>query len=357
MANYLGKDLTKEELLKRIGNISQIASVKPYEMTEGKARGLKAYDVVTGSGLDFTVLEGKCLDIFSMKYNGINLNFVSKPGIVSPEYFNPYGVEFLKSFQGGMLYTCGLMNVGSACSDEGCDLCLHGRIGHTPAEKVSVLSTWKDDDYILEIAGEMREGALFNENLVLKRLISTSLGAKSVNIFDEVENQGFEEQPLMILYHFNIGYPLLDEGSLFLVPDIEVVPRDKEAKKGIDEFGKLTAPVDHFKEHVFYHRVAADPDGNTFAGIINERLGIGLYIKYNVFQLPRLIQWKSMASGDYVLGIEPANCYVEGRVKEKERGTLKKIAPMEKVRFSVEVGVLDGIAEIIEFKKLVKSLA
>jgi len=50
---------------------------------------LKAFDVTTGGDLEFTVLEEKCLDIFTMKYKGINLNYVSKPRLVSLLLFTP----------------------------------------------------------------------------------------------------------------------------------------------------------------------------------------------------------------------------------------------------------------------------
>jgi len=140
MSNYLGQDLSKKELLARVGNIMQIASIKPYTMLDGKSDGLRAFDITTGSGLIFSVLADKCLDIFNMTYKGINLNFVAKPGLASPQYFTNFGKELLRYFQGGFLYTCGLLNVGSPCNDNGIDYGMHGNIGHTPAEKISVTS-------------------------------------------------------------------------------------------------------------------------------------------------------------------------------------------------------------------------
>jgi hypothetical protein len=356
MAKYSGVELTKKELLKRVGNVSQLASIRPYGINQGKAAGLKAFDVNTGSGLDFTVLESKCLDIYDMKYKGMNINFITKPGLVSPEFFIPHGFEFLRTFQGGMLYTCGLSNVGSPCTEDGKEYSLHGRIGSTPAEKARVAASWQDDEYIIEISGEMREAALFNENLVLRRTIYSKLGEKSVRIHDEVENQGFEEQVLMLLYHFNLGYPILDEGSRFVTTSAEVLPRDKEAERGIVDYMNFCTPVDQYPEQVFYHKPASDSSGNTYAALINDRLEIGVYIKFNISQLPNLIQWKSMRSGDYVLGIEPANCLVEGRVKERERGTIKTIAPFETSEFDLEIGILEGKVELEAFGIRLKAL-
>ena len=274
MAKLYGKEFSRTELLKKVGNISQIAAIKSYQFNQGKANGVKAFDVSTGAGLEFTVLADKCLDILSLKYQGRNLNFSSKPGLVAPEYFNPHGAEFGRCFQGGMLYTCGLSNIGVACSDAGVDYCLHGRIGNTPAENICASTIWDGDEYLMEIRGEMREAALFKESLVLRRSITTQLGSKTLKINDEVENIGYEAQGVMILYHFNFGYPLLDEHTRLLAPILESIPRTEVAKQALADFNKFSAPIDQFPEEVFYHKLAAAKDGRTLAGVVNSELGL-----------------------------------------------------------------------------------
>lgn len=349
MAVLNGKSISKEELLKKVGNIGQIASIKPYEMNEGRAKGIKAFDVSTGGGLDFTVLESKCLDLLSMKYKGTNLSFLAKPGVVSPEYFNPSWDEFSRYFQGGMLYTCGLSNIGLPCLDEGDAYSLHGRISHTPAEKVSAAAKWEEDEYVMTLTGEMREVAHFKENLVLKREIVTKLGAKSIKIHDVVENEGAETQPVMLLYHFNFGYPLLDENTRVVVPESEIRPRTEVAKAGMDEFAKSSKPIDGFQEHVFYIESKTDEENYTYAALVNDKLELGVYIKYNKTQLPILIEWKSMASGDYALGLEPGTNELGGRAEERSKGALKMLSPYKQISFDLEVGILDGSAEIDAF--------
>lgn len=203
----------------------------------------------------------------------------------------------------------------------------------------------------------MREAALFNENLVLKRVLSTKLGSKSLRISDMVENQGFEAQPLMIMYHFNFGFPFLDECLKFVVPSIQIRPRDSIAEKGIKRFDSFSCPIDQFQEHVFYHKVAADDNGDTCTALFNEKLNLGVYIKYNTENLPNLVQWKSMMSGDYVLGIEPSNCFPEGRIREREQGTLRIVSPFEKLHFNLELGILEGRNEFDEIEEKIKGLS
>jgi len=356
MAKLNNQEISKIELLKKVGNIGQLAAIRPYEMNEGRAKGIKAFNVSTGAGLDFTVLESKCLDILDMKYKGINLSFLSKPGVVAPEYFAPYGNEFLRYFQGGMLYTCGLSNIGVPCTDGDEAYSLHGRIAQTPAEKVSVVSEWQDDEYMMKLKGEMREAAHFKENLVLKREIVTKLGSKSIEIHDTVENQGQEEQPVMLLYHFNFGYPLLDENARVVVPSTKILPRTEIAKAGISEYETMSIPIDQFSEHVFYIDNAVDKDQNTYVALINDKLSLGVFIKYNTTQLPILVEWKSMASGDYALGLEPGNHHLEGRDIERKNGTLKTLKPFETMAFDLELGVLDGKEEIEAFAREMEKL-
>lgn len=356
MAKILGRDISKETLLRHVGNLSQIAGIKSQTMNEGKSEGLKTYELTTGGGLEATFLEGKCLDLASMKYKGVALNFLSKPGLVAPQYASQLGFEFPRNFQGGMLYTCGLSNVGPGGTDMGKEYGTHGRISGISAEKTGSAAYWQGDEYFIELFGEMREAALFGENLVLKRKITTQLGARHIRIQDKVENQGFESQPLLLLYHFNFGYPLLCKDARLVMPRTKITPRDSEAAIGTAAYETFTSPVDGFKEQVFYHDVSADVNGNTVSALINDQLQLGVYIQYSIRQLPRLIQWKSMASGDYVLGIEPANCLVEGRTSERERGTMQTLAPFAEKTFDLEIGILDGPVDIAAFELRVTNI-
>ena len=75
--------------------------------------------------------------------------------------------------------------------------------------------------------------------------------------------------------------------------------------------------------------MAADSQGNTFGAVINEDLGIGLKTEYNLKELPYLMQWKSIASGDYVVGLEPANSSVYGRAYHFREHSLHTREPLE----------------------------
>ena len=62
-------------------------------------------------------------------------------------------------------------------------------------------------------------------------------------------------------------------------------------------------------------------------------------LTWSAKQLPVLVQWKMPGEGTYVLGIEPGNCRVGGRVAERERGTLAHLKPGESRTYELEFEV------------------
>ena len=149
----------------------------------------------------------------------------------------------------------------------------------------------------------------------------------------------------MLLYHINIGYPLLDEGTELLVPTRSVTPRDKEAEGHEDRWNVMDAPKDNEPEYVFIHDLAYTPDGKGVVCVLNKELGLGLKIEYTRENLPYFMEWKSIASGDYVLGLEPANSSVYGRPFHEKEGTLHRVAPFAREKNVLTFTVLEGEAE------------
>lgn len=337
--------MKKQDLMKRMGSLQQVAYIRPVEYTQGRASALKAFDVKNGP-LSFRILGDKCLDVGEFSYKGVNFSFLSKPGLQGRNHYDTHGQEALHSIMGGLFFTAGLENICAPCTSQGKAYPMHGRIRTTPAEHLSSDACWDGDDYVLRASGEMREAELFGENLVLRRSIETRLGEKSFTLTDEIENQSFRDEPLMILYHINIGYPLLDEGTEILLPTRSVVPRDDEARGHEDRWNVMDAPRDNEPEYVFIHDPIANEKGNVVVCVINDNLSLGLRIEYTTRYLPRFMEWKSTASGDYVIGLEPANASVYGRPYHEQIGDLHHLAPFQKETNVITFTVLDGQEEL-----------
>ncbi len=269
------------ELMQHIGCVEQIGGVKEYIFSTGKAKGVRAIDIDTGD-LCITILPDRCMDIAQAKYKGRAISWISKTGIVAPQYYEKEDMGFLRSFYGGLLTTCGLKNIGAPVGDQG----LHGRIANTPADKVSVFADWIDGEYIMEVSGEMRESMVFGENLLLKRTIRTKLFSNEIHIEDTIVNEGFCDENIALCYHCNFGYPLVQEGSRI----INVPPEFKEVSSPIKGKEEECIPV-KYKDDV------------VTVGIENR--DVGAYITFERKNLPEFLIWKMMGESEYAVGLEP----------------------------------------------------
>lgn len=333
--------MEKERLLRYAGHMAQAAEIREISYEEGRTGGMKAWQIKNGP-LNFTVMKDKCLDLAELSYKGINMSFLSKPGLQGRNHYDTNGQEAQRGIMGGMMFTCGLENICAPYSSQGKNYPMHGRIRTTPAEHTGSWTRWEEDSYVMTVQGEMREAELFGENMVLRRKIATSWPGKEILIEDTIENQGFREETAMLLYHFNVGYPLLDEHARIVIPTQKVIPRDEQAAGHEGLYWKMEAPVDNEPEYVFIHELKADEEGNTFAAVINEKLGLGIRLEFNKEQLPYFMEWKSLASGDYVVGLEPANSSVYGRGYHEERGDLHKIPPLDVEKNWLRIVILEG---------------
>ena len=349
-------DFNKRELLKYVGDLSQVFGIREYTLSGGKSKGVKAFDFRNGAGLEFTVLADRCLDITGLTFKGINCSYLSKTGIVAPEYYNEDGAEFLRSFHAGFLTTCGLRNVGSPCEDEGESFGVHGRISNTPAEEVCAWVDWSSNTPVLTITGKVKEARVFGENLVLERKITCRYGENKITIQNTVENLGFRKEPLMLLFHFNLGYPLLDENSRLVTPTEKLTPRDEAAIKGVETYNQFQSPTPEYAEQVFYHDLRAGSEGNTCTALVNHTLETALAIRFNKNQLFNFGQWKQMGEGEYVLGMEPSNCYVGGRADARQNNTLEYLEPGEIKRFDLDIEIVKGADKINALIKEINNL-
>ncbi len=361
MIELFGKKFMKEELHKHVGDMSQIAGVRPVELLNGNERGVRALEFTTGSGFQFTVLADRAMDIFDAKYNGSSLCWHSPAGPVAPAFYDNHELGWLWNMPGGLVVTCGLTQAGPPDLDGEEELGLHGRISNTPAKNVNFGAEWEDEDYILWATGEIREARLFGPNLLMRRSILARMGQSRVWIKDEIENQGFNEAPLMFIYHCNMGFPVVQDGSELLAVIENMEPRDKDAEVGVDIFDTFESPTADYAEQCFFIDHDVNDKGFVNTAIINRHFnnghGLGVYLTYPKKELPQYTQWKMVGEGAYVVGMEPGNCVPEGRVSARKRGTLKILQPGEKVTFHLEVGVLSSNNEIRNFEAKLRGMS
>ena len=343
MATLYGNDISRDNLARRIGHISQVGGARAYELTSGQATGTKAIDVRTGTGFEFTVLPGRGLDIAWATYKGVPIGYISKSGVVAADRFTEDGaLGFLRNFHAGLLTTAGLSNIGVPCVDAGEAYGLHGRVSNTPAEDVSIHQDWHGNDFVITVGGVVRQARIFGECLVLRREISTKLGANRLIIKDTVENAGFRSEPSLLLYHCNFGYPIVSPATRLFTSGGKVEARDASAVPGIPTHDRFQEPTRGYNEQCFYHHLDAK-QGYAHAALFNAELRLGAYVKYGTDTLPFLVEWKMMGEQEYVVGLEPTTARLEGRDDVLARREARMIEPGERLSFEVEIGVFENI--------------
>jgi hypothetical protein len=308
-------------------------------------------EIATGSGFQFTIVPGRGLDIARASYKGIPLCWRSRAGEANAAFFEPDGLGWLWGAFGGLMSTGGLTTMGSPSVDQGQALGIHGRASYIPASNVWADADWEGERYRLWVRGKVVEAAALGPDLALTREISTEMGASHVVIRDTVENRTHQRVEHMMLYHFNIGFPVLSETARLLVDSKAVTPRDSDSAAGLERWDRFDAPLAGRPHQLFYHEVRPDSDGKAHAVLVGMQQDqpLAVYLSYTHTTLPWLVNWKCMQAGDYVTGIEPANAWVEGRAVEREAGRLSFLEPWEKVSYAVEFGVLAGKDEINAF--------
>lgn len=297
---------------KQISDFSQVASLRRYTFTEGREKGLDVIDCDNGK-IRFLLNVNKGCDVMQLYYQGQNMSFISKNGFTQRE------IPFLSRFEGGMLYTCGLDSVGGR---EGFEE--HGSYHNTTAQ---ILRAECNQEQIV-VEAEIRSTELFGRNLTLRRRITSAIGGNSVSIQDTLSNDSYRDEDYCLLYHVNLGYPMLDDGAKVVANSDVCLPRTPWSAKHVDTAFQISAPVDNMEETCYY----LAPKDNAVS-LVNEKLGRSFTVSYSGDTLPNFLQWKSMASGDYALGLEPST------TKLDEQFAYSRLKAGEAVAFSLEFAI------------------
>jgi hypothetical protein len=185
----------------------------------------------------------------------------------------------------------------------------------------------------------MREAVLYKENLHFTRKIETSLGSNSFKITDTIVNLALRDEYVCILYHFNFGYPVLDEGAKLIIPPADIVnePLDGRPGRWDESLSLLNGPQQKAISTLFMRFDEED----IKVVIRNEKLeGFkGIYMKYKKIGLPCFTAWRNYLQGDYVLGLEPGTVHPENREKFLAKNQMVKLEPMEELKLEIEFGI------------------
>ncbi len=372
MPRLYEQTLTRQDIAARAGSLSQFAGVRLVILGDGVERGVRMLEFRTGSGLRFSVLVDRAMDIAEVEHKGRAIGWHSPTGFRHPglhETEAEGGFAWTRSFS-GFLVTCGLDHIlaPEQVSIESYNYpgrktvthALHGRISTIPARLTGYGESWDGNRCTLWAEAVIVQATVFGENLHLHRRIEAEVGGDEIRLTDRVVNAGFLTTPHMMFYHVNIGHPVLDEGARFLAPIREVIwashDGDKYEAQG-SGYQRAPAPINGFIEQVWQHEMASNAAGEVPLALVNDRLGLGIEIVTRKDQMPCVYQWQYFQSGAYVMGIEPSTHHVLGNNAARNRGEMIWLSPQEERSYHTRFRVLDGDAAIASTEAAIRAIA
>lgn len=330
----------------KISNHKQIGGIETSILDNGAGKGSRIAWINTGTGLRYKVLLDRAMDIADAFYNEHSIAWISAMGVATPQPFTGKGLDWLRTFGGGLLTTCGLDHIGGPETDEFGERGIHGLISNTPAEIISIIQPdLHASNLEFSITGLIKQVKIFGPSYQLKRIISGKIGEAKIHIHDEVINIGNATAPHMLLYHFNFGWPLADAGSeIFWKGEITKTRGNVNTQLFEKNEGKILPDVlpEHagVGEEVAFIDVDADTNGICEAGIFNKELSFGIKMLYQKAQLPWLTNWQHFGENEYVTGIEPGTHPPIGQASAREDGSLIFLKPNEKKEYELTLEII-----------------
>jgi hypothetical protein len=328
-------------------NPQQLGGIESYTFNDTEAFGTRAILVNTGGGLRYRLLPDRGLDIDHAFFNQHSLAFLTHRGVTKPSRAYDRGIDWLKSFPGGLLTSCGPLSVGPPANDAGEELGLHGHHSNTAATIESIVQPDpRRDQTDMSVTAVVRYGQFYNPCIELRRTVRSSLGQNFIDVLDEFTNAGNTDAPHAWLLHINFGYPLVDAGTELCFDDSRIEPRDDEDSrrhfaKGA-KYKVVPPPTDNHlgSTHAFaYVLPRKEKGGGATVGIVNNKLGFGVAVRYDARQFPLVGSWQHWGPGEYVTALEPMNGSVNGRDKDRAAGIMDRLRAGETktYRYRIEV--------------------
>lgn len=344
------------ELIQQVGGITT-GTIDHPQPNGGQSCRVAHFN--TGDGLYFVVAIDRGGDIVDAHYNGTGLAYRTPNGYAPPSHAYHRDQEWLASWPGGLVTTCGPDFIGAPREEQGQQSSQHGLFSNTPA---AVLAVEQPDPargrLAMSLTMSIRCVRMFGPSYETHRTISATLGEPVIRIRDRVTNVGNQRAPHNWLYHCNFGYPLLDEGAravydatVFMtwggrVPkQPKLVPKPRKDHAAGGEGGRII-------------EMKPDKQGLAHAGLVNARRKIGVSLAWPAKQMPRMGHWLHYGPrGSYVNGLEPFNGTLMGLDKDNHPKAKQGLKPGQSKSYDLTIRVHAGAKALDALRKIDGKLA
>lgn len=333
-------------------------SIRKRTLRGGLSQGVDVVDLNNGA-LSVSILPTRGMGLWRATCRGVDVGWnspVKDP--VNPCYVNQTdrnGLGWLAGFN-ELLCRCGLSSNGAPGLDVIVDntgkkteapLTLHGKIANTPAHRVEVRAS-SDADGLLSVSGIVDEAMMFGPHLRLQTTYETAPGSNRLTICDEVSNLGGTPAELELLYHTNVGKPILDAGARLVLPFREAAPSNSRAAEDVGTWQTYLPPTPGYVEQCYFADLIGDDREQTVVLLHNAAGDRGISLEFSIRQLPCFTVWKcTQAEADgYVTGLEPATNLPNHKTFERSQGRVITLAPGGSHSTRIDLAVHTSTAEV-----------
>ena len=302
----------------------------------GKKQGVEVVEIDNGR-MGLRICPTRGMGILSATCDGVRLGWDSPVGeVVHPRFVNlrkKGGTGWLDGFT-ELVVRCGLNSIGRPGWDRSLAkngkrsefLTLHGRIANRKARHIRLSCDSSDK---LKLSGVVTESLSPGGVLELATEISTRRNSRSFRIRDAITNRSARPVELQVLYHSNIGAPLLASGARFLAAVDAVAGIDRHAAQYASTLFTYGPPSPGFKEQVFLLSLRADRSGRSIVALRSPAGDAAISIEFSIAELPFMTLWKQtgLAEEMYVTGLEPGTSFPNHRSVERRHGRVMTLSP------------------------------
>lgn len=298
----------------------------------GKREGVQLLIIDTGK-IRMAILPTRGMGIWKCWAGNSDLELGWQSPVKGPVHpmwvpiFDPSGIGWLDGFD-EFLVRCGLESNGAPefAPNGTLKYPLHGRIANLPAHKLKI--SIDPLAGTLDVRASVEETRFLIRGLTLDVHMQFKVDQAAMAITDTVTNHSSRSTTMQLLYHINVGQPLLEAGSRVHAMLKKISPRNDHSAASIDQWSVYQPPTEGFAEQVYFGEAASDSSGWSTALLTDSRSENGLAVRYDVRTLPYFNLWKNTAAVEdgYVTGLEPATGFPNPRSFEEANGRLVTLA-------------------------------
>lgn len=321
--------------------------LKRVSLTDGPSQGVELL-LVESDRVRAAICPTRGLSLWKAHIDGLDCSWKSPvEGPIHPRHVplsEANGLGWLDGFD-ELLVRCGLQSFGAPdFGDQGqLRFPLHGRIGNLPARALSV--SVDAEHSLLEVQAEIHETRFLQFDLRLSVKYVFAMGQPQIQIHDRVRNAAGTPTTMQMLYHINVGHPILGAGARLHIAADKVVARNEHAARDLASWRSYPGPVAGYEEQVYFSSARADLKGWTSALLASANGKSGFAVHYKTDTLPYFTQWKNTVaeSDGYVTGLEPGTGFPNPRSFEEQQGRLVSLAAGQTVDFELRIeGINDA---------------